>query len=172
MVPSGDRIATALQLLQDSAGEFDRVRHAVELTDGRLLALQPRAVIVIDFSAHRVDSLGREGEGPGEYLNPARVGVVRGHPVALDGPGARMIAWSTQGITRSALAGVIDPFTATIDSTGRVVGLMHTLLVAKEQPTTVNRILVAVEGTAIDTLGKVQVPGSVAAASTERYSRP
>lgn len=164
---TSDRVVT-LERLPDSMNGFSPIRHAQELAGGQLLMLQPRAVVIVNFDTHQVDTLGRQGEGPGEYHNPMRVGVVGNLPVALDGIGLRLVAWSPDAMKRlasPALAAIIDPMTLVIDSSGRMVGLTSERVTILEQPALIRRVLVAVAGTTVDTLATVHVPGYLQAAS-------
>lgn len=72
-------------------------QHA-ELPDGRLAVIDvdAPAVLLIDCAAHRVDTLGRKGGGPGEYVRPEALAATDAGGLALLDPGnARVTVWDS-----------------------------------------------------------------------------
>ncbi len=103
------------------------VRSAVELPDGRLLVSTRHDVLALDFASHHIDTLGRQGEGPGEYREPFHVGWLRGgRPAVLADQELRLVSWDGAGgapqSTRTQLAGTVSIHSAEFDSNGTVVG--------------------------------------------------
>ena len=96
--------------------QLERVWSLAELPDGRVVIPQSQAVLRADLGAGIADTLGRSGEGPGEYKQPFRVLLVRGGIAMLDGQLSRLTIWNADGSVRStapvpryaSLGGVLD----------------------------------------------------------------
>ena len=81
--------------------ELERVWSLAELPDGRVVIPQSRAVLRADLGAGTADTLGRIGEGPGEYKQPFRVLLLHGGIAMLDGQLSRLTVWNLDGTVRS-----------------------------------------------------------------------
>jgi hypothetical protein len=81
--------------------ELERVWSLAELPDGRVAIPQSQAVLRADLGAGTADTLGRRGEGPGEYKQPFRVLVLHGGIAMLDGQLSRLSIWNLDGTVRS-----------------------------------------------------------------------
>lgn len=81
--------------------ELERVWSLAELPDGRVAIPQSQAVLRVDLGAGTADTLGRKGEGPGEYKQPFRVLVLHGGIAMLDGQLSRLTIWNLDGTVRS-----------------------------------------------------------------------
>ena len=81
--------------------ELERVWSVAELPDGRVVIPQSRAVLRADLGAGVADTLGRIGEGPGEYKQPFRVLVLHGGIGMMDGQLSRLTVWNPDGTVRS-----------------------------------------------------------------------
>lgn len=83
--------------------ELERVWSLAELPDGRVVIPQSRAVIRADLAAGAADTLGRPGEGPGEYKQPLRVLMLRGGIALVDAQLSRLTVWDLDGTVRSTM---------------------------------------------------------------------
>ena len=82
-------------------GELDRVWSVAELPDGRVIIPQAQTVLRADLGAGTADTLGRRGEGPGEYKQPYRVLILHGGIAMVDGQLSRLTVWNPDGSVRS-----------------------------------------------------------------------
>jgi hypothetical protein len=76
-----------------------------ELSDGRVLVLdrRDRIVVIVDFGKGTAMTIGREGSGPGEYLQPGRLFSLPGDTTAIyDGPARRFVLVEPNGKTGDA----------------------------------------------------------------------
>ena len=67
---------------------------AAELRDGRVLILdrRDRIVLAVNFRTGKSASVGREGTGPGEYVQPGRLfGLGPDTTAIYDGPARRFV---------------------------------------------------------------------------------
>src|SRR6185503_16443341 len=57
------------------AEPFTQIASVRELRDGRVLVLdrRDRTVMAVDFRSGKSTAVGREGTGPGEYVQPGRL---------------------------------------------------------------------------------------------------
>jgi hypothetical protein len=79
---------------------FGSVRDVLELRDGSTLVVdaQPFAVRHYDAAGKYLRTFGRQGQGPGEYVRPSTVAVLRdGRIVVLDGGNRRINVYSPTG---------------------------------------------------------------------------
>ena len=83
--------------------ELERMLNVAELPDGRLVIPQSRAVIRADLGTGVVDTLGRIGEGPGEYKQPFRVLLLHGDIAIMDAQLSRLTIWNSDGSVRSTM---------------------------------------------------------------------
>ena len=81
--------------------QLERVWNLAELPDGRVVIPQSQAVLRADLGAGTADTLGRSGEGPGEYRQPFRVLILHGGIAMLDGQLSRLTVWNPDGTVRS-----------------------------------------------------------------------
>ena len=96
--------------------ELERVWSLAELPDGRVVIPQSRVVIRAELGAGIVDTLGRPGEGPGEYKQPLRVLALHGGIAITDAQLSRLTVWNLDGTVRSttplpryaSFSGVLD----------------------------------------------------------------
>lgn len=102
---SYDEAATTSDLLISAPTgrlpQLERVWSIAELPDGRIVIPQSRAVIRADPATGDADTLGRLGEGPGEYMQPFRVIILHGGIALLDGQLSRLTVWNADGTVRS-----------------------------------------------------------------------
>lgn len=160
------QVAGPVLAISDSITGFDDVRHAIAYDNDHLLLATPGAVVTADFETGALDTLGRVGEGPGEYRNPLRVGRVRGASVAVDVQTRRVVSWpalATLPSSGDVLFDQVDMGTAGVDSVGTVVGLDAVLRSIHPEPTVERRHLVRHRAGIFDTLAMVDVPGFVPA---------
>lgn len=79
-----------------------------ELLDGRVLVLDllVQEVLLLDASLARVETVGRSGSGPGEYLRPtALLALPEGLTGVLDGGNGRVLVLDAMGVPD----GLLDP---------------------------------------------------------------
>ena len=81
--------------------QLERVWSIAELTDGRVVIPQAGAVLRADPATGDVDTVGRVGEGPGEYKQPFRVLMLHGGVALLDGQLSRLTVWNPDWTVRS-----------------------------------------------------------------------
>jgi hypothetical protein len=82
-------------------GQLERVWSVAELPDGRVVFPQSGAVVRADLAAGTTDTIGRTGEGPGEYKQPYRVLLLHGGLALLDGQLSRLTIWNPDWTIRS-----------------------------------------------------------------------
>jgi hypothetical protein len=114
-----------------------------ELPDGRIVIPQyDGPVLLANLDDGTVDSLGRNGDGPGEYRSPT-LGLVRhGKPGVLDPMQHRITVWNPDGSLDSTISIVdIGSFELRMDSLGNVYA---------EQPASAGFIVIGQE---IDSTG-------------------
>ena len=87
--------------------EFTAISSVRELSDGRLLVVDAteRKLVVVDLATGQVSQLGRNGSGPGEYLQPLRLVTLRGDSTLL--PDARNGRWLV--LAGTAIAATVGP---------------------------------------------------------------
>jgi hypothetical protein len=79
---------------------FTQVASIRELRDGRVLVLdrRDRIVLIVDFRSGKSSTVGREGTGPGEYLQPGRLFELGPDTTAIyDGPARRFVTVGPDG---------------------------------------------------------------------------
>lgn len=84
--------------------------------DGRLFTHSgaDTLVLLVDPARHRVDTLGREGKGPGEYTLPnASRALADGRVAILDAGTPRLTIWTVDGKLDSIMA--VPPFSLHFD---------------------------------------------------------
>jgi hypothetical protein len=105
------------------------VSQGVHLADSRFVFVDRgvRAIMIADFTTHNVVTLGRTGEGPGEYRTPTRaVTDGAGGAIVPDDALGRAIGVSAAGgivgvrFTRLALGGVSPSFVRRVNRDGSV----------------------------------------------------
>jgi hypothetical protein len=144
---------------------FDRVRAAAALDDSTLLLTDQELVYRLHLASGRLDSLGRNGEGPGEYRNPVAVGPLRGGRVAALGRALALASWLPDGSSPDRVqypATLTDGLYTTFDSFGVMLGSTE-IGAAPERAATIDTFsLVRFEAVgAVDTIGTVEVPAMV-----------
>jgi hypothetical protein len=88
-----------------------------ELKDGRLLihSAPEKVVLLIDPVRRTMDTIGREGRGPGEYVMPISSRVLSdGRIAVLDPSLARLTTWTVDGKPESVVA--VAPFALHFDA--------------------------------------------------------
>ena len=102
-------------------GQLSPFGTIAELPDGRVLIGQVDipAVLIADLDNGTVDTLGRGGNGPGEYRFPALPLVRHGLPGVLDLMQHRITLWNTDGTVNST-TNIIDigSFVLALDTLG------------------------------------------------------
>jgi hypothetical protein len=84
---------------------FTQVASIRELRDGRVLVLdrRDRIVLIVDFRNGKSTTVGREGTGPGEYVQPGRLFELGPDTTAIyDGPARRFVTVGPDGKTGDA----------------------------------------------------------------------
>ena len=79
---------------------FTEIASIRELRDGRVLVLdrRDRIVLVVDVRTGKSTTVGREGTGPGEYVQPGRLFVLGPDTTAIyDGPARRFVTVGPDG---------------------------------------------------------------------------
>ncbi|HET8649903.1 MAG TPA: hypothetical protein VFL95_07675 [Gemmatimonadales bacterium] len=107
------------------AGLGRLINQQAGLSDSRIVIIDPEApaVLVIDCVAHRVDTLGRKGRGPGEYVRPVALSAkLGGGLVLLDGATARLTMWDSalRLISTVPVPAEFLEYQAAVDSRGNV----------------------------------------------------
>ena len=101
---------------------LDRVRHVVELPDGGVVAVSGGTLVRLDFEAGTVDSLGRSGQGPGEYEAIGHPFLRGGVLWGVDQWQQRLVSWSLEGtpgaVVTFPVVIVASPFD--VDTLGRI----------------------------------------------------
>ncbi len=116
--------ANVLRLGSPSAtlGQLGYFGAIAELPDGRIVIPQyDGPVLLANLDDGTVDSLGRNGDGPGEYRNPT-LGLVRhGHPGVLDPMQHRITFWNPDGTLDTAVS-ILDivSFELRVDTLGNL----------------------------------------------------
>jgi hypothetical protein len=90
--------------------EFTSVNSVRELSDGRLLIADggERKLVVADWSNGSVRQLGRNGSGPGEYVQPSTLLAIRGDSTILsDARNGRWLLLSGASIATTVGAGAV-----------------------------------------------------------------
>ena len=104
---TGEVAGAGTEVVLDTAvaaiAELDRVVHVVELPDGRLLGSDGSALLLIDFDTGAVDTIGRQGQGPGEYTSVSWPSVHGGRIWALDPMQQRLLSWELDGTPASVV---------------------------------------------------------------------
>lgn len=120
---------------------LDPVRQLVELPDGRLLAISGRALVLLDLVDGLADTVGRNGEGPGEYEFISQPHLRDGRLWALDPMQQRLLSWELNGTPADVVTFpvVIAASPYAVDTMGHIY---------HEQPTTTGFV---VTGQEIDT---------------------
>lgn len=88
-----------------------------ELKDGRLLthSASEKVVLLVDPVRRTIDTVGREGQGPGEYVMPISSRVLADGRIAVLDPGiARLTIWTVDGKPDSVVA--VPQFTLHFDA--------------------------------------------------------
>ena len=84
---------------------FTQIASIRELRDGRVLVLdrRDRIVVIVDFRSGKSATVGREGTGPGEYVQPGRLFQLGSDTTAIyDGPARRFVTVGPDGKTGDA----------------------------------------------------------------------
>ena len=79
---------------------FTQIASIRELRDGRVLVLdrRDRIVLMVDFKSAKSTAVGREGTGPGEYVQPGRLFQLGPDTTAIyDGPARRFVTVGPDG---------------------------------------------------------------------------
>ncbi len=140
---SRDAGAESMEIVLDSAeaslGELDHVSGLVELPDGRVVLTQGAvpSVLFADLGTGEIDTIGRSGEGPGEYRFPGDVFLKNGRVNVFDFGPRRLTSWTFDGSLDTTLSIVTMPgFDIAFDT----MGYMYA-----EQPTTEGFVVVGQE---------------------------
>ena len=83
---SDSEAEVALDSVRGSMTGLERPWNIVELPDGRVAFSQTGtpALVVAELGAGSADTLGREGDGPGEYRGPTTVALLGGALAVFD----------------------------------------------------------------------------------------
>lgn len=139
----GEDRAESTEIVLDSAdaslGALDFVGGIGELPDGRVVISQPQvpSVLFADLETGEVDTVGRAGDGPGEYRFPGQLYMKGGQAHIFDFGPRRVTTWNADGsldttLTISTMPGYVIAFDT--------MGYMYT-----EQPTTEGFVVVGQE---------------------------
>lgn len=120
---------------------LDRVWQPVELPDGRLLAVSGGALVLLDLDSRTVDTVGRNGQGPGEYEWVGHPHMKGGRLWAVDPMQQRLVSWEVDGTP-----GPLMTFAVTIVASPNAADTMGHIYF--EQPSTTGFV---VSGQEIDT---------------------
>lgn len=139
----GEAEPTSTEVALDSAdasiGELDFVSGLAELPDGRVVISQSQvpSVLFIDFATGEIDTVGRAGEGPGEYRFPGTI-TRRGDKVSVFDFGPRRVTtWNADGSLDGSLTiSTMPGFTVAFDT----IGYMYA-----EQPTSEGFVIMGQE---------------------------
>jgi hypothetical protein len=123
-------------------GELTHFGTIAELPDGRVVIPQyATPVLLANLDDGTVDTLGRTGDGPGEYRGPSLSVVRHGHPGILDAMQHRITIWNPDGALDSTIPVIdIGSFELRMDTLGYLYA---------EQPSSTGFI---VQGQEIDSL--------------------
>lgn len=133
-----------LDSAEASIGGLGYVGTLAELPDGQLVVPQPGgpAVLVVNLDDQSIDTLGRAGDGPGEYRVPTVALVYHSRPGIVDPQQQRITWWNRDGTADSTTTiPVLPSWTIRADTLGYLYA---------EQPSTAGFI---VQGQEIDTTG-------------------
>ena len=87
-----------------SLGQLDYFGQIAELPDGRIVIPQYAGPVVIaDLETRVLDTLGRKGDGPGEYRSPSLALARHGYPAVLDPMQRRLTLWGPDGSVDSII---------------------------------------------------------------------
>ena len=128
-----------LDSAEASLGELDHVSGIAELPDGRVVITQGAvpAVLFADLTTGELDTIGRSGEGPGEYRFPGEVFVRNGRVNVFDFGPRRLTSWHFDGSLDTTLSIATMPgFEIAFDTMGYLYA---------EQPTTEGFVVVGQE---------------------------
>ena len=142
--PAAAMHTIALDSANASVPGLDFVSSVAELPDGRLVIAQPGvpSVLVADFATGALDTLGRAGDGPGEYRHPMVALAYRGEAGILDPQSQRFTFWNAEGKPDSiTTVAVLPSWTVALDTLGNLYA---------EQPSTAGFIL---RGQDVDSTG-------------------
>src|SRR5262245_53176178 len=73
------------------ARDLGRISAVRELSDGRVLTIDAteRRLLVVDLATQRVEVVGRNGQGPGEYVRPITLHAVGSDSTIVEDGGSR-----------------------------------------------------------------------------------
>ena len=135
--------AGTTEVMLDSAeaaiGALDHVSGIAELPDGRVVLTQGAvpAVLFADLATGELDTIGRSGEGPGEYRFPGDVFIRDGRVHVFDFGPRRLTSWNFDGSLDSTLSIATMPgFDIAFDTMGYLYA---------EQPTTEGFVVIGQE---------------------------
>ena len=119
-------------------GELSPFGQISELPDGRVVIPQyATPVLLANLDDGTVDTLGRTGDGPGEYRGPSLSLVRHGHPGILEGMQHRITVWNPDGTLDSTIP-IID--VASFELRMDTLGYLYA-----EQPSSAGFIMVGQE---------------------------
>jgi hypothetical protein len=103
-------------------GELTHFGTIAELPDGRVVIPQyATPVLLANLDDGTVDTLGRTGDGPGEYRGPSLSVVRHGHPGILDAMQHRITIWNPDGALDSTIPVIdIGSFELRMDTLGHL----------------------------------------------------
>jgi len=144
-----DGDAAGAEIVIDSAsaslGQLEGTRHLAELPDGRVAIAQPSvpSVLIADLATGAIDTIGKVGQGPGEYRAPGYVTVRNGRLEIFDAMQRRRTAWSIDDgrVLGTSTIANLPGFELAFDTAGNLY---------VEQPTSTGFVVVGQE---IDSLG-------------------
>lgn len=149
---------------QDSdEGAFFRVRGIAVDEDGNIYVLDDGDyhVHVFDHSGTHVRTLGRKGQGPGEFQDPTAIAVAGDRLVVSDGGTKRLISWTLDGqhVSDSRLPGSDSPIRLFGMRDGSIIA-EYAIIERQEKGTQVWRTLrhLAPDGTRLRELYTLPVP--------------
>jgi hypothetical protein len=130
--PGGGTLVPELSIgVVDGAQEymFGRVRDILQTRDGSIFVVDDKAFAVRQYDAKGtyVRTLGRKGQGPGEYLMPGQLGELRdGRILLVDGGNGRVNVYARSGEPAgmwrlAALAGNVSSSRIVVDTTGTAI---------------------------------------------------
>ena len=92
-------LAIGAALGMDPGQELDRVVGATRLADGSIIIADAgaRALLRFDSTGRLIQSMGRAGEGPGEFLAPSWLGQLRGDSLVVWDRGLGRVSVFTRG---------------------------------------------------------------------------
>ena len=125
--------------------QLEATRHLAELPDGRVAIAQPSvpSVLIADLATGELDTLGKAGQGPGEYRAPGYLRVRDGALEMFDAMQRRHTSWALDDRRLLATSTVanLPGFTLAFDTLGNLY---------VEQPSSAGFIVVGQE---VDSLG-------------------